>query len=273
MRLKAKSAILSIVAATLVSVGWASDAWKDKKPADWTQKQMDKFMTNSPWSNTVEPSSNLPMDSGSPGGPGGGGYGGGGMGGGGGRGGGGGMGGGMGAAMPIMTFQIRWLSAPIMREALKVAESDQFNAEIQKYVNDYYIIGVQMQVRGGASGSGPRGGGGRGALGGGQGSGGQPSSGAGSGQGAGNEQMQTRWQFQPMPTQSAILKFGHQQVHPDKAEIGPCKTGMMTLYMFPRSLKLEDADKSYVFEVTQGSSTTMASFSLKGFEEAPDKGL
>jgi hypothetical protein len=48
---------------------------------------------------------------------------------------------------------------------------------------------------------------------------------------------------------------------------------MMTLYMFPRSLKLEDASKDYLFEVTQGQSTTRASFSLKGLEEAPDKGL
>jgi hypothetical protein len=264
-----------LAAAGLVSVAWASDAWKDKKPADWTQKQMDKFLTSSPWANTVQPSSNMPMPSGSPGGPGGGGWGGGGggggMGGGGGRGGGGG-GGSMGGAMPIMTFQIRWLSAPVMREALKVVETDQFNAEIQKYANDYYIIGVQMQVQGGAGGSGPRGGGraSLGSVGGGQGA----APGAGQGQGAGNEKMQSRWQqFQSMPTQGAFLKFGRQEVHPEKAEIGPCKTGMMTLYMFPRSLKLEDASKDYLFEVTQGQSTTRASFSLKGLEEAPDKGL
>jgi hypothetical protein len=260
-----------VTGVALVSVAWAADAWKDKKPAEWTQKQMDKFLTNSPWSNTVQPASNLPMSSGAPAGPGGGSWGGGG--GGGGRGGGGGMGGGSGASMPIMTFQIRWMSAPIMREALKVAETDQFNAEIQKYANDYYIIGVQMQVEGGANGSGPRGGAGRASLGGiGGGQGAAP--GAGQGKGAGSEQAQSRWQqFQSVSTQGAILKFGHQQVHPDKAEIGPCKTGMMTLYMFSRSLKLEDADKSYMFEVTQGQMTTRASFSLKGFEEAPDKGL
>ncbi|MGB6728917.1 MAG: hypothetical protein WBE74_23690 [Terracidiphilus sp.] len=276
MRLKTTNSIVCIVAASaLVSVAWASDAWKDKKPADWAPKQMNKFMTNSPWSNTVQPDSNMPMSSGSPGGPGGGGWGGGGGGmGGGGRGGGGGMGGGSGAAMPIMTFQIRWLSAPIMREALKASENEQLSAEIEKYANDYYIIGVQRQVEGGAGGSGPKTGGGRGGLGGGQMAGGQQGAGSSQGQGANNEQTQARWQqYQPMPAEGAILKFGHQQVHPDKAEFGPSKTGMMTLYMFPRSLKLEDADKSYMFEVTQGPSTTRASFSLKGFEEAQDKGL
>jgi hypothetical protein len=274
MRSIAKYRTVGIVAAAaLVSVAWASDIWKDKKPADWTPKQLDKFMTSSPWSNTVQPDSNLPMSSGSPGGPGGGGYGGGGgQGGGGGRGGGG-MGAGSGAAMPIMTFQIRWLSAPVMREALKVAEDQSLSAEVEKYASDYYIVGVQMKVEGGASGSGPHGGAGRGGLGNiGNGQGG--ASGAGQGQGASNEQAQTRGpQFQPMSTQGAILKFGHQQVHPEKAEIGPSKMGMMTLYMFPRSLKLEDADKSYLFEVTQGQSTTRASFSLKGLDEAQDKGL
>lgn len=276
MKSRVNNSIICIAAAmALVSIAWASDAWKDKKPADWTPKQMDKFLTSSPWSNTVQPSQNMPMSGGSPGGPGGGGYGGGGgMGGGGGRGGGGGgMGGGMGGAMPIMTFQIRWLSAPIMREALKIAESDELNAEIQKYSSDYYIIGVQMQIEGGAGAGGPRGGGGRGGMGGGQPGGAQAGSTPAPGQGAANEQAQTRSMYHPMPTQNASLKFGHQQVHPEKAEIGPCKTGMMTLYMFPRSLKIEDADKSYLFEVSQGPSTTMASFSLKGFEEAPDKGL
>jgi hypothetical protein len=252
MKLIAKYCAVGVVAAAaLATVAWASDAWKDKKPADWTQKQMDKFMTSSPWSNTVSPASNLPMDSSAPQGPGGGGYGGGG--GGGGRGGGGGMGGGSGAAMPIMTYQIRWLSAPIMREALKVAENQQLSAEVEKYANDYYIIGVQMKIEGGASGSGPRPGGGRGgmgSMGAGQGSSGPP-------------------QYQAMPIQGATLKFGHQLVHPEKAEM----VMGMTLYMFPRTLKLEDADKSYMFAVTQGPSTTMASFSLKGFEEAPDKGL
>jgi hypothetical protein len=268
MKLIARYWTVGIVAtAALVSVAWASDAWKDKKPADWTSKQMDKFMTSSPWSNTVQPASNLPMDSGAPGGPGGGGYGGGG--GGGGRGGGGGMGGGMGASMPIMTFQIRWMSAPIMREALKVAENQQLSAAIEQFANDYYIIGVQMQVQGGAGGSGPRTGGraGLGSIGGGQ---GQGTGGAGAGQGPSAQQSaQYHQQYMAMPTQGATLKFGRQLVHPEKAIMA----SGMTLYMFPRSLKLEDAAKDYLFEVSQGQMTTRASFSLKGFEEAQDKGL
>jgi hypothetical protein len=171
------------------------------------------------------------------------------------------MGGGMSGAMPIMTFQIRWLSAPIMREALKVTESEPFNAAIDKYASDYYIIGVQMQIEGGGGANGPGGGGRGGGRGGGMGGG--PSNGDSGG----------RAQFQAMLIQGATLKFGNQMVHPEKAEMAPSKTGMMTLYMFPRTLKLEDADKNYLFQVTQGPSTTRASFSLKGLEEAPEKGL
>jgi hypothetical protein len=169
------------------------------------------------------------------------------------------MGGSQSGIAPIMTYQIRWLSAPIMREALKVAESEQLNAAIDKYASDYYIIGVQMQVEGGASG--PRGGG-------------QWGGGSGGGRGPSAQQMeQGHSQFEAMLIQGATLKFGHQLVHPEKAEMAVCKAGMMTLYMFSRDLKLEDADKTYLFEVSQGPSTTRASFSLKGLEEAADKGL
>lgn len=265
MRLIAKHCVLAIVATTaLVSVAWASDAWKDKKPAEWTPKQLDKFMTSSPWSNTVQPASNLPMPDGSPGGPGGGGYGGGG---GGGRGGGGGMGGGMGGAMPIMTYQIRWMSAPIMREALKLSENQNLSTEIERYANDYYIIGVQMQVQGGGGGGGPRPGAGRGGMGGGMGAG-QGNSASGQGPSAQPSAKSIPMEM-AMPTDNATLKFGRQTVHPQKATA----TSGMTLYMFPRSLKLEDAAKDYLFEVSQGQMTTRASFSLKGFEEAQDKGL
>ena len=62
-------------------------------------------------------------------------------------------------------------------------------------------------------------------------------------------------------------------VHPVRAEMTPSKSGMTTLYLFPRTLKLDDADKDYVFELTQGPMTSRANFSLKAFDQAPDKGL
>jgi len=232
MRRHAIQSIVCVVAVSaFATAGWASDAWKDKKPSDWTEKQMDKFMTSSPWSNTVQPSSNLPMDSGAPSGPGGGGWsgGGGGMGGGGGRGGGGGaMGGGMGASMPIMTYQIRWMSAPIMREALKLSESDALNAAIAKYADSYYVIGVQMQVEGGGGGGGPRGGGGRGGMGGGKnasgGPGGQGGPNGQSGQGAAMERPQQGLapEVEQMLIRGATLKFGHALIHPEKADMARC---------------------------------------------------
>ena len=268
MRLSAKHRVICAVAAMLLAgVAWASSPWKDKKPSDWSAKEMDRFLTNSPWAITVQPAAPpQSLDQGRAQGTGG--WGGGPGGGGGGGRGGGGMGGNTGGAAPIVTFQIRWVSAPIMREALKVAESDPLNAAIAKYAGDYYIVSVSMDVEGG-SGSG----GARGSRGGGQ--WGAPNGGnGGSGSGPSAAQMQEgRDRFQAMLIQGATLKFNHQQVHPKMAQMVPSKTGMTTIYLFPRDLKLESADKDYVFELTQGPMVTRAHFSLKGFEQAPDKGM
>lgn len=261
--------MLAVVA--LVNASWAGDAWKDKKPADWSEKDMHKFMTNSPWSRTVQPSmAQMSTDRGPTsantggwgGGPGGGGGGGGQWGG----------GGGMGNATPIMTLEVRWVSAPIMREALKMSESEPFNAAVERYAKDYYIVSVTMQVAGASSGGGPRGRGGWG--------GGAPSGGGGgqwgapgAGQAPSKEQEEARKRFQETLIRGATLTVDGKAVHPERAEMTPSKTGMATLYLFPRTLKLEDMEKDYVFEVSQGPSVTRANFSFKGFEQAPEKGM
>ena len=82
-----------------------------------------------------------------------------------------------------------------------------------------------------------------------------------------------RAQFEQMLINGSMLTFGGHSVHPVHAEMTPCKSGMTTLYLFPRSLKLETADKNYLFELVQGPFPVRASFSLKGFEQAPDKGF
>jgi len=78
-----KASVLVFGGLALAATVWAGDPWKDKKPADWSDKDVQKFLTKSPWSKTV------PMTFDSSGG-----RGGRGAGGGGGYGGGGGMGGG-----------------------------------------------------------------------------------------------------------------------------------------------------------------------------------
>ena len=93
----------------LAATVWASDPWKDKKPADWSEKDLQKFLVKSPWVKTV-PMQFDPSRMGNAGGRGnrgGGGYGGG-MGGGdlsgvGGMGGGRGMGGGGSYGNPPMS--------------------------------------------------------------------------------------------------------------------------------------------------------------------------
>jgi hypothetical protein len=267
MRLTPKHTLICVVgAAALASLAWAGDVWKDKKPADWSEKDMKKFLTNSPWARTVQPAMNAAQMEGAQGpmGANTGGWGGPGGGGGGGM-----RGGGFGSgAMPISTFAVRWVSAPIMREALKVAESEPLNKAIEKYAKDYYIVSVTMQMAGGSS-AGQGGGGGRRAGGGAPGGGGQWG-GPGGGQGQSEE---GRKRFQEMMTRGVTLKFAGQSVHPERAEMAMATAGMTTLYLFPRSLKLEESDKDYVFESAMGPTVTHAKFSLKEFEQAPEKGL
>ena len=261
MKSDAKRWLLCFVAtAVFVNVAWAGDVWKEKKPADWSPKEMEKFLTRSPWARTVEPatspqsmdhgptSANTGGWSGTPGGGGGGG---------GWRG----NGNGGDSAMPITTFQVRWVSAPIMRAALKLAESEPLNAAIARYANEYYIISVAMETKGG---------GGGGAWGGGGGRWGAPGNVQGPKQ---PQQEEAHKRFEAMLIQSAVLRFGHHAVHPVQAQMVPGKDGMTTLYLFPRTLQLEDASKDFVFEFTQGPAVTQANFSLKGFEQTSEKGL
>lgn len=116
-----------------VLVGYAEDFWKTKPYAEWTEKEIKKILTNSPWAKDVTTSFGGPAAGGAGGGGGRGGGGrrggggGGGMGGGGGSedasggeggaAGGGGMGGGGGAA-PTLTAKVRFQTALPVKQAL-----------------------------------------------------------------------------------------------------------------------------------------------------------
>lgn len=137
----------------------AGDFWKEKKPADWSEKEAKKMTRDSPWAHDATPRMEGMMATGMPsggrggrGGRGGGGMpsaemGGGDMGGGGGEGGGGGMGGGgmAGGGAPLMpTVHIRWDSAAPVREAFsKLDVQNPFPKEIADKVAGYYVITVE----------------------------------------------------------------------------------------------------------------------------------
>lgn len=134
-----------------------ADFWKDKKPADWTEKESRKIMANSPWARSASPEMDMGggmgrgtgmVDASSGGGFGGGG-GGGEMGGGGGAGGGGGRGGrGGGGGLPadrppMPTVIIRWDSAQPVREAVaRLDMTDPLTAELKGRLSEFYIITI-----------------------------------------------------------------------------------------------------------------------------------
>ena len=104
------------VASLSVAVLWAADFWEKKGYTDWSEKEVKRVLTNSPWSQKV-----TVYMSGGRGGGGDfdyGGFGGGGRGGGGGDFGGGGPGGGA----PSMTVFVRWFSALPVKQAMVKAE-------------------------------------------------------------------------------------------------------------------------------------------------------
>ena len=162
-------AIASLSAAAL----WAADFWESKSYTEWSQKEVDKLMTASPWGQKVS----VYMSGGGGGGGGfggpgggagrgGGGFGGGGGGGGGGgfggagggggggrggggRGGGGGYGGPGGAGMaPAMNLFVRWYSSLPVKQAMVRARYGDEAATTQDAVDflarqeNHYVVMV-----------------------------------------------------------------------------------------------------------------------------------
>lgn len=152
-----KKVLLAFACASLILM--AADPWKDKQSSDWTEKDANRVLTNSPWAQTAS----AQMDSsqmgggmgrgGGMGGPGGGigGPGGGpedGIGGGGGgmRGPGGGMGGPVRQAPKIL---VRWESAAPVREAAVRLENPQAST-LAELTKDYYVVSTSgMPLMGG----------------------------------------------------------------------------------------------------------------------------
>lgn len=138
----------------------AADFWEKKKFSEWTEKEVNKMLNNSPWAASVDVRIGMPMDpmgggrsgrgGGGMGGPSGGGFGGEGaeLGGGGGRGGG--MPGGFEGptAPPAIPVVIRWQTALPVRQALvraRFGSEAATSPEAQQMLSaeqQTYIIGV-----------------------------------------------------------------------------------------------------------------------------------
>jgi hypothetical protein len=137
---------------------WAAEVWQ-KPFTEWTEKDITKIMTDSPWSRRISVTfSGGGGFAGPPGGGGGGGGKGGGKGGGGGRGGGGGDtgdsgggggaggdagGGGGGGGAPETNLTIRWRTALVLNEALA---KHQFGAEAATSADAKKMIAPETKV-------------------------------------------------------------------------------------------------------------------------------
>jgi hypothetical protein len=274
-----KSSAWVIGGLALAATLWAGDLWKDKKPADWQEKDVQKFLTKSPWAKTVpmqmDPSRMSGGGRGNRGG--GGGYGGGGMGGGGGYGGGGGMGGGGmggggrgmgggggyggggglegagGGGMPeLPAAVVRWESAPLVREANARFESKEFNEAVAGFSKDYYVISVTTvgpERQGGWQG--------------------------GSGQQEDPQQAaDRRTQMQARVLAATSLKRGGSDSRaPERVETLKDSNGRVMLFLFPRALALENGEKDLNFETALGPAIIKARFNLKDMAQGSIQGL
>jgi hypothetical protein len=245
----------------------AADPWKGGKPAgEWSESDIRKLFTRSPWAKEVT----VPMGGpgmggmggggrrgGGMGGPGGGGMGGpgggmdagggtGGIGGGGmgGPGGLGGPGGGMGgpggmSGMPEAKALVRWESAQPLYDGSRRARPDQ--------ANSYYVVSVSgMPMPGGRGPGGPRG--------------------EGKGDPGGMTPEERRKAMMDRLKQSASLeRKGKDPIAPDAVEtVQTGNGGPMLVFLFPRAPQpIAIEDKDVTFHARMGPMEIKAKFALK----------
>ena len=143
--------ILGILSITLL---FGADFWEKKPFTEWTDKEITKMLTDSPWAKKVTVNSLVPAQAGGGQMAGGGGRGGGGAGGGGGGRGRGGGGGGMsagpgaGRAGPAMEFIVRWESSlPIKQAVVRMGYQKDNPDVVEEYLSrddPHYIVSVSV---------------------------------------------------------------------------------------------------------------------------------
>ena len=226
----------------------AADFWQAKKSSEWSEKEINKMLNDSPWSHQTV----VTMGQGSKGGSGGegrggsggrgggmsGGAGGGMSGGGGGRGGGGGGrgegggGGGGGGGVPSIGLQIRWASAKPVKMAMarkKFGDTAESKPEVKEMVDrvekDYMITveGIPPNMaRQGAE-----------KL-------------AGS-----------------LKKNCAIHCAGKDDLIPSDAQVGQGEKGIVAMVTFPRKDPFSLDDKEVEFSMKLGNATAKRKFKLK----------
>ena len=210
---------------TIPALLFAGEFWQDKKPSDWSEKDVKRLLTKSPWAKEGTVAFNMERMGGMPGG------GGPPMGGGMGQGGGMGPGGPGGMEMPKPV--IRWESAAPLRDAAAKSAAAQ---SLGEWSASFYVITL--------SGFGAQGGrGGRGM--------GQPDP-------AQLSQMQDG-----MKAATNLTIKGKTAIAAARVETVQTEQGQVTAFLFPRTSAIETGDKEVTFETAMGPLGIKCKFVLK----------
>jgi hypothetical protein len=260
---------VAVAAVIFLPVSFAGDFWKDKAPTDWSDKEVSRMMTSSPWAKQVSVQMGGAAGGGMRGGGGGrgrgggggmGGMGGGGMGAGGGMGGGGGagmggrgiggggeegiggggggMGGGGGAPVEVPKMTVRWESAIPVREA--AVKTEAAAKDVDQWSKEFYVITV---------------GGGRISMGG---AGGRRGGERPQPDPARMQQMQDRFK-----EATTLKRKGKDPIQPARVERLQTPEGSIMAFLFPRSEAIDLDDKEVTFETAIGPMEVKSKFNLK----------
>ena len=213
---------------TIPALLFAGEFWQDKKPSDWSEKDVKRLLTKSPWAKEGTVAFNMERMGGMPGG------GGPPMGGGMGQGGGMGPGGPGGMEMPKPV--IRWESAAPLRDAAAKSAGDAAAQSLGEWSASFYVVTL--------SGFGAQGGrGGRGM--------GQPDP-------AQLSQMQDG-----MKAATNLTIKGKPAIAAARVETVQTEQGQVTAFLFLRTVAIEAGDKEVTFETAMGPLGIKCKFVLK----------
>lgn len=231
---------VGIIVLSSAAILLAGEFWQDKQPSDWTDKDVQRLETKSPWAKEASVSlerglmDGVRMGGGMPGGMGGG-MGRGGRGMGGSRGGTGRAGQG-GASAPKMT--VRWDSAAPLRDAAARGTLSEQAKKVAEWAKEYYVVtitGMTMM------------------------------------RGRGRDQQQSEpdasqaEQMQERLKEETALKLTGSggTIAPERVEVLDAGEGREVVFLFPRSEAVSMDDKEVDFETAMGPRQIKVKFTLK----------
>jgi len=242
--------VIALISASAVLL--AGEFWQDKQPSDWTEKEIQRLVTKSPWAKeailTMGGGHMGQMDKGG-GGIGGGGRGMGGMGGGGGMGGPGGMGGGGGMggagggagraaggadnpAVAAPKVVVRWDSAAPLRDVAARTGAPADVKNIADWSKEFYVVTVS-----GLSSSRSRGG--------------------------GDQETLDSERTERLKMLTVLRVKGKNSISPARIEVFTTPEGRATSFLFSREVAISLDDKELSFEAELRSSSIKVKFTLK----------